>query len=79
MYSGCSKEPTHLDGSLEYPQHMFWLSNKKIDNLTPVYLVAESYMKHLILHVESQISQSNIINPPGALNVGPIRLIETAI
>ena len=25
---GSSKEPTHRDGSLEYPQHMFWLRNK---------------------------------------------------
>ena len=27
--SGCSKEPSHWDGSFEYPQHMFWLRNKK--------------------------------------------------
>ena len=27
---GCSKEPSHRDGSFEYPQHMFWLENKKI-------------------------------------------------
>ena len=26
---GCSKEPSHQDGSFEYPQHMFWLRNKK--------------------------------------------------
>ena len=26
----CSKEPSHGDGSFEYPQHMFWLRNKKI-------------------------------------------------
>ena len=26
---GCSKEPSHRDCSLEYPQHMFWLRNKK--------------------------------------------------
>ena len=25
----CSKEPSHRDGSFEYPQHMFWLRNKK--------------------------------------------------
>ena len=25
---GCSKEPSHWDGSFEYPQHMFWLRNK---------------------------------------------------
>ena len=24
----CSKEPSHRDGSFEYPQHMFWLRNK---------------------------------------------------
>ena len=29
MCLGCSKEPSHRDGSLEYPQHMFWLGNKK--------------------------------------------------
>ena len=28
---GCSKEPSHWDGS--YPQHMFWLKNKKINFL----------------------------------------------
>ena len=27
---GCSKEPSYLDGSFEYPQHMFWVRNKKI-------------------------------------------------
>ena len=27
---GCSKEPSHWDGSFEYPQHMFWLRNKTI-------------------------------------------------
>ena len=27
---GCSKEPSHWDGSFEYPKHMFWLRNKKI-------------------------------------------------
>ena len=27
---GCSKGPSHWDGSFEYPQHMFWLRNKKI-------------------------------------------------
>ena len=27
----CSKEPSHRDGSFEYPQHMYWLRNKKIN------------------------------------------------
>ena len=29
MCFGCSKEPSHRDGSFEYPQHMFWFRNKK--------------------------------------------------
>ena len=29
MCFGCSKEPSNRDGSFEYPQHMFWLRNKK--------------------------------------------------
>ena len=29
MCFGCSKEPSHRDGSFEYPQHMFRLRNKK--------------------------------------------------
>ena len=27
---GCLDEPSHWDGSFEYPQHMFWLRIKKI-------------------------------------------------
>ena len=30
MCFGCSKELSHWDGSFGYPQHMFWLRNKKI-------------------------------------------------
>ena len=30
---GCSKEPSQQDGSFEYPQHMFWLRNKKVNFL----------------------------------------------
>ena len=30
MSFGCSKKPSHLDSSFEYPQHMLWLRNKKI-------------------------------------------------
>ena len=29
MCFGCSKEPSHRDGSFEYPKHMFWLRNEK--------------------------------------------------
>ena len=30
---GFPKEPSHRDGSFEYPQHMFWLRNKQINFL----------------------------------------------
>ena len=29
MCFGCTKEPSHLDGSFEYPQYMFWMRNKE--------------------------------------------------
>ena len=29
MCFGCTKEPSHRDGSFEYPQYMFLLRNKK--------------------------------------------------
>ena len=29
MCFGCLKEPSHGDSSFEYPQHKFWLTNKK--------------------------------------------------
>ena len=32
MCFGCSKELSHQDGSFEYPQHTFWLRNKKNNN-----------------------------------------------
>ena len=38
MCFGCSKEPSHRDGSFEYPQHMFWLRNKK-DNFPVCMLI----------------------------------------
>ena len=31
MCFGCSKETLHQGSSFEYPQHMFWLRNKKIN------------------------------------------------
>ena len=30
IHFGCSKEPSHWNSSFEYPQHKFWLRNKKI-------------------------------------------------
>ena len=44
---GCSKEPSHWDGSLEYPQHMFLLRNKKNFNYT-LSSRGLTHWKHLI-------------------------------
>ena len=43
MGFGCSKEPSHCDGSFEYPQNMFQLRNKKIDLL--LYTLFRSTIK----------------------------------
>ena len=41
---GYSKEPSHWDGSFEYPQHKFWMRNDKINlRLTVSYL--EGWLK----------------------------------
>ena len=37
---GCSKEPSHWDGSFEYQQNMFWLRNKK-----KIFLITHSFLK----------------------------------
>ena len=41
----CSKEPSHGDVSFEYPQHMFWLRNKKINF---IYALLSGGLKSLI-------------------------------
>ena len=61
MCFGCSKEPSHRDGSFEYPQHMFWLRNKKnnfqlrtliwgpetVWQMTPVHAQTKAGTKHV--------------------------------
>ena len=42
---GCSKEPSYRDGSFEYPEHMFWLRNKKI------YILYALLTKGLHIHI----------------------------
>ena len=44
----CSKEPSLLDGSFEYPQHMFWLIIRKIFLNTHSYLEACLDLFHLL-------------------------------
>ena len=51
MCFGYSKEPSHRDGSFEYPQHMFWLRNKKISYalLSGGLLCFMRYQKHSLV------------------------------
>ena len=37
---GCSKETSRRDSSFEYPQHMFWLRNKKNNFLVHTHIEA---------------------------------------
>ena len=52
MCFGCSKEPSQWDSSFEYPQHMFWLRNKKNNILlrTLIWGPAYWYIKYNIVH-----------------------------
>ena len=53
---GCSKEPSHRDGSFEYPQHMFWVRNKEtifqLRSLIWSPVIAHSFIKfgHLLVN-----------------------------
>ena len=45
----CSKEPSHRDGSFEYPQHMFWLRNKKSNFRLPTLIWGPVYCFFFLL------------------------------
>ena len=64
MCCGCSKEPSHRDGSFEYPQHMFWLRNKKNNFLlsTLIWWTANHLSKIQIKH-EGPESLTWILSP----------------
>ena len=46
----CSKEPSHWDGSFEYPQHMFWMRNKE-NNFPIRTLIWRPGQYHNVLHI----------------------------
>ena len=51
MCFGCSKVPSHRDGSFEYPQHLFWLRNKKTNS----YLGASACKYNINWNAASQM------------------------
>ena len=63
MCFGCSKEPSHRDGSFEYPQHMFWLRNKKnnFQLCTLIWRSAKTYTVKPVLSGFSKIDKTNVL------------------
>ena len=58
----CSKEPSHRDGSFEYPQYMFWIRNK--ENSFPIHtliwrpggiLTNEEFSGRMRVNIESNV------------------------
>ena len=43
---GWSKEPSHRDGSFEYPQHMFWFRNEKTNFLVRTLIWRPDILMH---------------------------------
>ena len=71
---GCSKEPSHPDGSFEYPQHMFWLKNKKV-----IFLLPTLNLKGLIIGfiiMEFQNIQMDFIKSTQAFFVDVAQTLE---
>ena len=58
MCFGWSKEPSHRDGSFEYPQHMFWLRNKKNNFQLPTLIRGPDVILLLLLLTDSSVSMT---------------------
>ena len=52
---GCSNEPSHLDGSFEYQQHMFWLRNMKLNLFTQPTFYENVFLSVRIGEMECKI------------------------
>ena len=52
MCFGCSEELSHRDGSLEYPQDMFWFRNKK-----------NNFLLHTLIWVPDTVWSENCVDP----------------
>ena len=58
MCFGCSKEPSHRDGSFEYPQHMFWVRNKEISFPIHTLILRPDVLVSVVIHVSSRRTSS---------------------
>ena len=68
MCLGCPKELSHQDSSFEYPQHMFWLRNKKNNFQLRILIWGP---KHYVLEFtyEYYIHCNSCTYPEGGLGV----------
>ena len=67
----CSKELSHLDGSFEYPQHMFWLRNQKIIFITHSYLkplVTCGILKYFLYESQGSRLEKTCLNQSAQLH-----------
>ena len=76
MCFGCSKEPSHRDGSFEYPQHRFWLRNKKIISsytLLPGGLCILFRKKYFLYTIAFRVAKIDFThNTFSDINYGPV-------
>ena len=56
---GCSKEPSHRDGSSEYQQHLFWFIKHEE---TCFQLLTLILSPHFTISLEEHIFQGKIVN-----------------
>ena len=70
MCFGCSNEPSHRDGYFKYPQHMFWLRNKKIYFNTLIWRPGRSDIM-LILPGKLSLSVCLVLSMSLAIASGP--------
>ena len=74
MCFGCSKEVSHRDGSFEYPQHMFWLRNKKnsFQLCTLIWRSAKACLENVntvkhVLSAYSKLDKTKVLKTDGSL------------
>ena len=56
---GCSKEPSHRDGSFEYPQHMFSLRNEKNNFQIHVHTLFYGPKMH-VYHLNNRVDSDQL-------------------
>ena len=75
MCFGCSKEPSHRDGSFEYPQHMFLLRNKKNNFQLRTLICGLALTLMMFEHEADRPSDQHYPRDPASVNA----MIQTCV